>query len=443
MTSISGTNISGLASGLDTTALVSQLMQAESQPQQLLKNKVSAEQKTIAAYQSVNTRVQALQIASDAMTQAATWQAALATSSSSAVSATASAGAPSGQYTFDVTALARAQVSTAILPADSAATTGAGLDIAINGGTPTHLAITTDTAQGVADAINTANLGVKAMVVNTDQGTVLQFNATKTGTAGSFSIAGLAAATVDQTTAGDAKITVGTLGQGGYTVSSSTNTFTNLVPNVTLTATQVQAGVTLNVASDVNGVAAQMQAMVTAANAALTEISAQSTYTAGTSGAAGTAGTLLSDLGVQSLQQNILGAISNGAPAYGSFQQLGLQLDKTGKFTFDKAAFIAAYQANPAAIQAAVQNGVGKTLSALGTAATNSTTGTLTTAIAGGNDQITVLNDQISTWGTRLADRQSILQKQFSDMEVALGKLKDQANWLTGQIASLPSNSKN
>jgi len=59
-----------------------------------------------------------------------------------------------------------------------------------------------------------------------------------------------AATVTNQTSAADAKITVGDPLHGGYTVSSSTNTFTNLIPNVTLTATAVQTGVTVSVKSD-------------------------------------------------------------------------------------------------------------------------------------------------------------------------------------------------
>jgi flagellar hook-associated protein 2 len=442
-TSSISSSISGLASGLDTTSIVSQLMQVEQQPQQALKDKVTAEQKTVAAYQSVNTKMQAVQTAADTLGLAATWQAAAATSSSTAVTATASAGAPSGEYTFDVTALAKAQVTTAQIPSGTNPAAGASIGISINGAAATNINVTTNTPQGLADAVNAANIGVKAMVVNTDQGTFVQFNASKTGSAGSFTITGLDPATTvtNQTAASDAKITVGDPLHGGYTVSSSTNTFTNLIPNVTLTATAVQAGVTVSVKSDADAIANKMQDLVNAANSALAEIGNQTTYTPGANNKPGVGGPLIGDMGVQTLQQKLLSTVSTGATGYGSYQQLGLQLDKGGKFTFDRAAFIAAYQANPATVQSAVQTGVGSSLSALAKSATDTTTGTLTTAIQGGNDEITSLNDQIDNWGTRLADRQARLQKQFTDMEVALGKLKDQSNWLAGQLGSLPTNS--
>ena len=42
----------------------------------------------------------------------------------------------------------------------------------------------------------------------------------------------------------------------------------------------------------------------------------------------------------------------------------------------------------------------------------------------------------------RLAAKQESLNKQYADLEVSLGKLQDQASWLSGQIASLPSSTK-
>ncbi len=446
---MSGSQISGLASGLDTTSIISQLMKVEAQPQTNLKNKVTSDQTIVTAYQAVNTKMQALGTAASALTQSSAWQAATATSSSSSVVATASTGAPTGTYTFDVTSLARSQVTTAIVPSSGSITTGNGLDISINGATATHINLTSDDAASVASAINSANLGVQAMVVNTDQGTVLQLNATKPGTANSFSISGLNGTPVVQTPAADAQITVGDPNAGGYTVTSSSNTFTNLIPNVTLTATQIQSGVTVNVTSDANGIANKVQAMVDAANAALTEIGNQTAYTPAATGSTtstGKAGPLLSDLGVQDLQGKILSAVSTGSSGYGSFQQLGIQLDKNGQFTFDKNAFMAAYQADPTKVQNAVSNttdGLATTLNNVANGATDFTTGTLTTAIQGVNDEITSLNDEISDWNTRLNDKQAALQQQFTAMETALGKLKDQSNWLSGQLASLPSTSSN
>ena len=49
------------------------------------------------------------------------------------------------------------------------------------------------------------------------------------------------------------------------------------------------------------------------------------------------------------------------------------------------------------------------------------------------------LNSEIADWNNRLQLRQQTLQRQFTNLETALGKMKNQSNWLAGQIAGLPA----
>ena len=55
-----GISLDGLASGLDTTALISSMMQVEAIPQTLLKNKSSGIQSMVSALQGLNSKVAAL-----------------------------------------------------------------------------------------------------------------------------------------------------------------------------------------------------------------------------------------------------------------------------------------------------------------------------------------------------------------------------------------------
>ncbi len=47
------------------------------------------------------------------------------------------------------------------------------------------------------------------------------------------------------------------------------------------------------------------------------------------------------------------------------------------------------------------------------------------------------MNDQISNWDIRLATRKQALTRQFSSMETSLSSMKNQSNWLAGQLANL------
>jgi flagellar hook-associated protein 2 len=444
-------SVDGLISGLSTTSMIQQLMAAEAAPQDKLKSSLTDEQTATKAYQAVNTKMSAIQTAAEALTGATGWQAMKSSSDNASVSVAAGTTATAGQIAFNVTQLARAQVSTAIMPASGDVVGPGGLNIAIgkdpsdpNNSVTTNIAVTdlkTNTAQGLADAINAKGLSVRAAVVTNDAGdTLVQFTSTKTGVANQFGIDGLTGSAAQlAVTAKDAKISIGDAGaSGAYSVTSSSNTFTNLMPGLTITASAVTTSpVTVTTTTDTSAISAKVKAMVDAANDALSGISDLSSYDATNK----VGGPLLSDSTTRFISQNILSAVSNGKTGYGSFSQLGITLDQTGKITFDADKFAAAMASDPAKVQDALQNGLAATYDTQAKGATNSVDGSLTVAIQGRNARVKDLTDQIADWDTRLQTKKEALQKQFADLEVALGKLKDQSSWLSGQIASLPSGS--
>ena len=65
--------VDGLASGLDTTTIVNQLMQLEQQPQARLQKQLSTQTSVINDYQSISTRLRALDTATKALSGDAAW----------------------------------------------------------------------------------------------------------------------------------------------------------------------------------------------------------------------------------------------------------------------------------------------------------------------------------------------------------------------------------
>jgi flagellar hook-associated protein 2 len=429
-----GSTVDGLVSGLNTTQLIQQLMQVEAQPQTAIKNKVSAEQKMISGYQSVNTKLSALQTAADTLTQDKTWQATKAASSSTSVTATASAGAPAGEYAFHVSQLAKAQIATTTAGPGGAMVSGNSLDLVMSDGIVSiDIPPASNTAEGVVAAVNAANAGVRAALVHTDSGDIVQFQAAKTGVVGGFSLIGLVNDADDAVPAQDAQVTFGS-GAGSYTVSSSSNTFTNVIPNTSFTVSK-EEDVNISVTADAGGLADKVQAMVDAANAALTEMAGQTAYNSATK----SGGPLSGNFAIRQIQQNVLSSVSNGSADYGSFAQFGVSLDAGGKLKFDRNAFTTAFQADPTKTQAAIGTGLSQSLDDLAKGATDKTTGTITLAVQGGNDMVKRYNTEIDNWDVRLADRQQMLERQFTSLETALGTMKNQSNWLSGQIAGMLS----
>lgn len=442
-----GSTVDGLVSGLDTTSLINQLMKVEAASQTRLKTRLSTQKTIQSAYQAINTKLGAVKTAAEALIPAAftnIWTSVKATSSSDSVAATATMGATSGSLTFDVTSVARANslAATYAAPTDTALAGGfTQVAITIGAAAPVNVDVTTDTPAGVAEAVNAAGLGVKAAVVTTEQGTVLQFTATGTGTANAVSVANLAVPVQTVATASDATIQVGDPGDvgdadgdgitGGYTVTSGTNTFTGMISGVSLTVSKVESGVTVSMTSNADAIADKVMGLVTSVNAALTEIDKYTAYDAETQ----TASLLTGNFLLRSITDSALGVVSAGAGAgLGSLKTYGVELTKDGQLTFDRAAFLAAYADDPAATESAISDTLATKFKDLGVKRQTD----VTNVIQNSDSLVRDLTDRIADWDVRLALRREALQKQFTGLETALSKLNQQSTWLAGQINSLP-----
>lgn len=437
MASTGSISLSGLLGGtagqIDTTSLINQLMAAQAIPQSELKDQLATLQNQQGAYQAINTKIAAVQTAAQALTDPTAWQATAATSSSSAVAATSSAGAAVGSTTFSVTQLARAQVTT--VAADSSGTVvsvpSAGISVTDSAGVVHPIPLTGGSATAVAAAINSAGIGVRASVVQTSSGMILQVVSAKTGLANGFTLSGTDSTPATVVGAQDAQVAVGDPQAGGYTVTSPTNTFTGVIPGVTFSVNSVASDVTVSVGSDQQAISDKVKALVDAANAALSEVSTDTAKGAVLQGrydarAAGTA---------------IASAVSAGTSAGQSLKSWGIDLDSKGQMSFDPTAFAAAYAADPAGTQTAVAGSFATALNTAATTAVAPVTGTITATLAAMTTRSTDLNDEINTWTDRLSSVRSGLQLKYAAMETALAKLQSQSTYLSSMFNNLNSSS--
>jgi flagellar hook-associated protein 2 len=439
MTAPSSFNVTGLLGGtagqLDTTQLVSQLVAAAALPQTNLKNQVTVQQGIASAYQSVSSKVSTMQSAAQALTDPFGWDDTTATSSTASVVASSNTSAQAGTTTFDVLKLAAAQISTVAANGSGTVVTNwsNGISITDGGGAVHQITLSGGSAATVASAINAANVGVRASVVNTDTGTVLQLAASATGTANSFSVSGFDSAAQSVVGASDAQIGVGT-GPGAYTVSSASNTFTGVIPGVTFTVAALATGVSITVGSDESSISGKVKALVDAANAAAGQATSVSSNGA----------ILQGNLDMQTLQQRIVSAVSQGTASGGTLSSYGIDVDKHGVLSFDAAAFATAYANDPSGVQTAVGGSFATALDTVSTQMIDPTNGTITNAITSANDQQTALTKQINDWTDRLNLIQQTLQAKFTAMESALAKLQSQSTYLTSMLnnASGSSTSK-
>jgi flagellar hook-associated protein 2 len=425
----------GLASGLDYTTLISQLMQIEAQPQRLLETKLSDTRVDAAAYRAVNTSLAALQTAAEALTKDTAWAPAKATTSASSVTATSTAGAAQGQITFTVDRLAATHtvISSAAWTASSSAMTLIVAD-ADDDTAPKSVTIAAGaTLDDAVKTINAAKAGVTAMAVNTGAGYRLQLTAAASGGDGVFSVSGGPAFSL-LTQGGDAQLTVG----GVFTATSATNTFTDLLAGTTFTISEKGASATVTVASDPAALTAAVQSLVTAANNALSAVSGYSYNGTGSTAA------LRGDSTLRRLTSDILSAVSSAVGGTGSAASAGMQLNREGKIDFKPETFTAKLKDDPGLARQLISGttgvpGVAHRILGVTKTATDTTTGTLTLLAQGKDREATDLAKRIEEWDLRLELRQQTLTRQFSAMESALGTLNSQASWLSTQLAQLPS----
>lgn len=345
--------IDGLVSGLDTATIIEQLMKAERVPVDLMAARRTSAESAIDAYKSLASKLSAVSTASAALERSSGWKLRTATTTNAQIAtATAGDGASLGALTFTVDRLTTTHgVATATNTAATTDVVVPGGTIQITTATGAHdIAVGSGSLAEVADAVNSANVGVKAAIVNTGSGYRLQLTASKTGASAAFSVtSGLNLATVVTTQGVDAKLTVGS-GGGSYEVASATNTFTNILPGVSVTARTVSAEpVTVAVGSDATGLADKVDALVKSVNDALSEIKTRTAYDAANQRAASLAGDAAARRVTQALQRAVSDAVAQSP--LGSPGLAGVALDRNGNVTFDRAKFTAAYESDPAAVE--------------------------------------------------------------------------------------------
>jgi len=438
-------SVSGLASGLDTGTIISQLMQVEAQTQTSIKAKLTAEQINVKALQDLNSAFAALATSAADLAKATAWNPVSVTSSSTLVSATASSNAVTGPLSLTVgqTALSHRLTFTGTAALTAPVTTGSNL-VRVDhlDGTTQDIDTGDGTLAGLVRALNASGTGLKATTIHLDDGSYrLQVISTATGDDSDFTLTNLdgsdllGGATVR---AGrDAEITIGT-----DTVHSATNTFAAVANGLSVTLANTVADgtvVDLDVSQDTAAMTKTVKGIVDSINAALAKIDTLTAYNSTTKSSS----PLATDGSVRALRNNLLNSIYPGDGT--SLAGVGIQLDRYGKLVFDEDAFSDAYAADPGAVAAKFTTGTPSGFAArvqvVAKGASDSVSGTITSSINGRNTHIKRMQDSIDDWDTRLALRRETLTKQFTAMESALQQMNSQSNWLSSQLGSLSSGS--
>lgn len=375
-----GISAPGMGSNLDVNAIVSQLMAAERRPLALLDQREAAYQAKLSAYGALKGALSSFQTAMEGLADAAKFHAATATAAdTSLLTASADGKAVAGSYSVEVQQLAQQQKIRSEGFAGTSSVVGSGTltiqygtydsganTFTLNAGKPAKT-ITIDpssnTLAGVRDAINAANAGVGASIINDGSSDRLVLTVKDTGAANSIRITasdddggnsdaeGLSQLAFEPTAAAgsgknltqvqaaqDARLHI-----DGIDIRKPSNIISDAIEGVTLNLLKSNLGSSpvLTVARDSGGVRTSVETFVKAFNSLNQTLSGLSSYNSAT----GKGAILQGDSATLSIQRWLRATVSASVGSTGgqgnltSLSQIGVSFQKDGTLALDPARF--------------------------------------------------------------------------------------------------------
>lgn len=442
-----GISSAGIGSGLDVASIVNQLVAAERAPadsrldrsERRIDSQISALGTLHSAFDKLHGALEKL--SSEDTSQARKVQ----LPDEPNFSASAAAGAATGDYAVEVLALATAHKVSTSAYTDSDTAVGTGT-LTISSGDITidvEIGGEDNTLGDIRDAINKAadGKGVKATIINADDGAHLVLTATETGVANELTLSasggdgGLAqmvnaTSMTELTAATDARVMV-----NGFERTSASNTIDEMIEGVTLTLTEAAPGTIqdFSVSGDTSTLRGAAKAFVDAYNGALDAIGRTTSYNADT----GFAAALNGDAMVRGISSDLRNQIS---AAIGDLSTLGIDTDEDGKLSLDDAAFDDAIADDP---RPAVRlfSGEGSMAETMKTTLARliDDEGMLDKRTAGLEARSDSIADQRLDLDRRMDRVEERYRAQFTALDVMVSKMQSTSSYLAQQLANLPT----
>lgn len=344
----------------------------------------------------------------------------------------------------------------------SAAATATGSGVTLQGGVAatftsnSSTSITLDSShvslQGISDAINAANMGVTATIINDGSGTPYRLTLTSNSTGASNSLqvttTGSAALNTllayDPATGGTENLAQTIAAQNaaftvnGIAITKPSNTVTDAIQGVTLALNKINTPATLTVVHDTTAVSAAVTSFVDAYNALHSQLKSRSAYGTATS----VAGELAGDRTIRLMQSQLRDIFNTPAtPATGGtltyLAQIGVVSQADGTLKLDSAALNSAMTKNFSDVTNLLSSATGFA-TRLNTWATSAVTagGLIDTKTQGLNTAITSYNSQISQLGARMTILQTQYTTQYSNLNMLLSSMNSTSTYLGSQFKS-------
>lgn len=467
---------SGIGGAIDVGSIVSQLMAVERQPLQALQKSISGIQTKLSAFGKLQGQLSTLQDSARELFALDTWRVAKASSSDeSAVKATAADGATPGTYDLVVGQLAQRQTVASGTFADSSAVVGGGTltvqlgtyasgpnSFSANAAKPA-VAISIDadsTLADVRDAINAADAGVSASIVNNGAGVQLVLRSDETGVANTAQLtvtdndgnntnaAGLSQIAFDPTAAvgagknltqsqaaQDAQITV-----SGIAMTSATNQVSGVIENVTLDLTKAGTG-TLNITVGYD--TAQMRKSVDQFVSAWNDLNRGLADQTRFDPTAKTAGPLQGNNTVLSMQRQLRNTLqaAMGGTGLTRLSEAGIEVQRDGSLAVKSSKFDALLT-SPDKLKSLFGSSSTTDSSMIGIARRLDT---LVTGILGSDGAVsgattalrsrqTSVQQQQSRFELRLTQIEQRLTRQYTALDTNMSKLNSASSFLTSKF---------
>ncbi len=458
-------SVSGLGgSNLDVNGIVEQLMTVERQPLTALAKKEAGFQAQISAFGSIKSALATMQNAVAALKIPAsyspldfysTYKGTVADTAVATV--TAGEGTVPGNYSLEVSQLAKEHriASTAnptITP--GTLTIRLGSEDGTTTTKTTSIEVTSNKLTDLRDAINTANAGVTAAVVNGAGGAQLVITGDSGGSKQFISLSGISSL---EYTPG-APIPVGndfTQQQGaqsallklnGIDVESQSNTVTDALAGVTLKLqkeTAVGESTTLALTRDTSGLNKALEKLVSSYNDYV-KLSKEMGGFNETTKKLGVLGADSALRGADTQLRQVLGSVAAGTSAGSSLRNLsdiGISIQRDGTLKLDSSKLEKAISSNFVGV-ANVASGIATSLHSTinGLIGTN---GTIVNKTNGLNGSVKTIDLQRTSLEKRLEGTEARLRKQYTALDTLVSGMLQTSNYLQQQLANLPGVSGN
>lgn len=453
----------GSGSGLDLEGLVTKLMQVERQPLTALQTQSSKLSTKISALGTLSSKLSALQTAAKAL-MPATLQTPLdkfasytgTVADTTIASATVGSGAVAGKYSLEVSQLAQGQklTSTAF---SSSQTFGTGTltlslgDMSGTGGTfkadstrTANITITSEnnTLSGIRNAINAANLGVSATIINGSAGAQLVL----TGAEGAnqvFKLDGISdlafnpdAPTANSNIARDLTAQGAAFSLNGIAATSNTNTVTGVLDGVTLNLTKTTtSATTLTITKDnTTNLKSALDSFIKAYNDAASTMKTQGAYDASTKTAGSLQGNRVLREAQTTLSSLLYDTSTGGSSPYQRLADIGVSLGDDGQLKLDSSKLNTAVTADASTVASLVA----KVGSAFNDKIENivGLTGSIKGATDTMNLQVKDLSSRQDALQRRLTSVEARYRSQFSALDTLMSQMNTTSSYLTKQLSS-------